>query len=169
MEITTVNQIIAAGAGLTGALVGASISGFVNYRLEHSKRNYESKALLAGFVGEVTALRDIIIFRGYYTTLSDMLNWEVINKGGSAPFRVNLPKNYARFFDANLGKIGMLPHDKLKKLMQFHQIIFAIAQDFNTDSELYQLGFHKEAIEQTVSGLGAALQLADEIAKWEVK
>lgn len=38
MEITTVNQLIAASSGLLGVLIGAAVSGLVNYRIEHSKR-----------------------------------------------------------------------------------------------------------------------------------
>lgn len=49
MEITTVNQIIAASSGLIGAIIGASVSSLVNYRIEHSKRDYEAKSFASGF------------------------------------------------------------------------------------------------------------------------
>jgi hypothetical protein len=168
MELTTINQLIAAGSGLAGALVGATISGLANYRLEHSKRNYEAKALLAGFVSEIISLRDIIIFRGYMTGLSELLDLTIIKNGGVYQYKVNIPSNYARFYDANLGKIGLIPSIKLMKIMQFHQIIFAISQDFKPDSPLYQFGYDKRAIEETLAGLNSAMHLADEIADWKV-
>jgi len=168
MELTTINQLIAAGSGLAGALVGATISGLTNYRLEHSKRQYESKALLAGFVSEINSLREIIIFRGYIDGLSELLRLPIIQNGGVYQYKVNIPNNYARFYDANLGKIGLINSIKLMKIMQFHQIIFAISQDFKTDSPLYQFGFDRKAIEETLTGLNAAMLLAEEIAEWRV-
>lgn len=168
MEITTVNQLIAACSGLAGALIGAGISGFVNYRLEHSKRDFEAKTFLAGFVGEVKALRDVIIFRGYINTMEKALQMPEIQQGGRIEYKINLPEVFAPFYASNMSKVGLLAAQKASKLIQFHQLLLAIAQDFKPGSEVNEIGFSKEAMEETLQGMNAAMQLADEIVNWKV-
>ncbi|MEX3171642.1 hypothetical protein AB4M04_06060 [Serratia quinivorans] len=164
MEITTVNQLIAAGSGLFGAIIGAAVSGLVNYRIEHSKRDYEKKSYAAGFLGEIQALQMIIRERGYLDSFSSLLQSPEILKGESVGmYYVLIPDDYARFYNANMSKVGVLGPEKTSKIIQYHQLLQAIVQDFKPESYVSKNGFTKENIEENIQLLTAALYLGDEI------
>jgi hypothetical protein len=115
MELTTINQLILAGSGLIGAVIGASVSGLVNYRIEHSKRDYEKASFAAGFLGEVESLQMIIKERDYIASLTSFLNSPEIQSGGSQVMLYALiPDDFAPFYKANMGKVGVLDPVKTK-------------------------------------------------------
>ncbi|EPD3668486.1 hypothetical protein ACR9T1_000033 [Serratia marcescens] len=164
MEITTVNQLIAASSGLLGVLIGAGVSGLVNYRIEHSKRDYEKKSYTAGFIAEIEALQMIIRKRRYLEAFSSLLESPEIQRGEFVgTYYVLIPDDYARFYNANMNKVGVLGPEKTKKIIQYHQLLQAIVQDFKPDSYVSQFGFTKEAIEENLHLLNSALSLGDEI------
>ncbi|MDA5473271.1 hypothetical protein [Yersinia kristensenii] len=164
MEITTVNQIIAASSGLIGAIIGASVSSLVNYRIEHSKRDYEAKSFASGFLGEVTSLQMIIRERGYLEAFEEYFQSESIQNGTKRIYyRILIPEDYARFYNSNMNKVGVMGPIKTGKLIRYHQILQAIVQDFKPESYLYINGFDKEALEQGIKLFTMALQLGDEL------
>ncbi|MGP2761019.1 hypothetical protein ACTVPB_04185 [Serratia marcescens] len=164
MEITTVNQLIAAGSGLLGVLVGACVSGLVNYRIEHSKRDYEKKSYTAGFLAEIEALQMIIRERGYLEAFSSLLESPEIQRGGYVGnFHVLIPDDYARFYNANMSKVGLLGPEKTNKIIKYHQYLQAIVQDFKPESYVSKHGFAKDTIEENIHLLTTALSLGDEI------
>ncbi|CAI0848973.1 Uncharacterised protein [Serratia entomophila] len=164
MEITTINQLIAAGSGLLGAIIGAAVSGLVNYRIEHSKRDYEKKSYAAGFLSEIEALQMIIRERGYLESFSSFLELPEIQRGESVGmYYVLIPDDYARFYNANMSKVGVLGPEKTKKIIQYHQLLQAIIQDFKPESYVSKHGFTKGTIEENIHLLTSALSLGDEI------
>jgi hypothetical protein len=164
MELTTINQLILAGSGLIGAVIGASVSGLVNYRIEHSKRDYEKASFAAGFLGEVESLQMIMKERNYLASFSSLLKSPEIQSGGSVGmFYVMIPDDYARFYNANMGKVGVLGPVKTRQLIQYHQMLQAIVQDFKPESYVGKYGFTKDAIEEDIRLFTLALALGDEI------
>lgn len=168
MEITTVNQLIAAGAGLCGVLVGGAITATVNYRVENAKRRHEKESFEAGFIAEVDALLMIIEKRRYLDFFTEFLKMpEIVSGGSHAMLYALIPDNYAPFYQNNMSKVGLLGPDKSSKLIQFHQILTAIIQDFKPDSYVGKHGFEKGALEENLHLLEMAISLGNELTTRE--
>lgn len=164
MEITTVNQIIAAGAVVCGVVVGGTLTGVVNYLIENSKRKYEKESYEAGFIAEVEALLMIIEKRRYVDFFKEHLKLPEIKSGGSFVLLYALiPDNYAPFYQNNMSKIGLLGPEYSSKLIQFHQILTAVIQDFKPDSYVGKNGFEKVALEENLNLLETAIVLGKAI------
>lgn len=164
MEITTVNQIIAAGAGLCGVLVGGTVTGVVNYLVENSKRCYEKESFEAGFIAEVDSLLMIIEKRKYLDIFKEYLKMpEIVSEDSRVMLYALIPDNYAPFYQNNMPKVGLLGPDKASKLIQFHQILSAITEDFQPDSYVGKNGFGKEALEENLHLLQMAIDLGKEL------
>lgn len=164
MEITTVNQIIAAVAVLSGVLIGGAVTGIVNSRIENSKRKYEKESYEAGFIAEVDALLMIIEKRGYLDLFKYHLQQPDILSGGSVIILYALiPDNYAPFYQNNMSKVGLIGPKKASNLIQFHQILTAIIQDFKPESYVGKFGFEKSGLEQNLHLLETAISLGKDL------
>lgn len=163
MEITTINQIITATSGLLGVVIGATISGIVNYRIEHNKRDYEAKSFAAGFIAEVESLQMIIKERGYLESFEEDLINDTVLSGSLVFYRIHIPENFARFYDSNMNKVWAMGPDKTKYLIQYHQVIQAVIQDYKPESYFYTNGFNKEAIAEAAELFRMAKQLGEKI------
>ncbi|MEI9825515.1 hypothetical protein V5027_00210 [Enterobacter bugandensis] len=165
MEISTVNQLIAAGSGLIGAFIGAGISGFINHRISNDAHKREIESFKAGFVAEVQALQLIITERDYLKAFQDFAQHPDILAGAKVTYDVLIPDNYARFYNANLNKVGLLGQELSSKLIQYHQLLQAIVQDLQPDSAPMKSGFDKETLDETIRIFSKALRIGDEILK----
>ncbi|AUM03249.1 hypothetical protein [Enterobacter sp. Crenshaw] len=165
MEISTVNQLIAAGAGLIGAFIGAGISGWINHRISNDNHKRELKSYQAGFVAEVQALQSIIAERGYLKSFQDFAQHPDILAGGKVTYEILIPDNYARFYNANLNKVGLIGPELSSKLIQYHQLLQAIVQDLQPDAAPMKYGFDKDVLDETIRIFSKALRIGDEILK----
>ncbi|HCM9139928.1 TPA: hypothetical protein ACY3IC_002197 [Enterobacter cloacae] len=163
MEISTVNQLIAAGSGLIGAFIGAGISGLVNHMISKDNHNRELKSYKAGFVSEVQALQTIIAERGYLKAFQDFAQHPDILAGGKVKYEILIPDNYARFYNANLNKVGLLGSKLSSKLIQYHQLLQSIVQDLQPDAAPMKYGFDKDILDETIRIFSKALKIGDEI------
>lgn len=163
MEITTVNQIIAACSGLGGALIGAGITGWVNRSISETNFTNEVNSFKAGFVAEVESLQNVIRARNYLKNFEEYAEHPEILKGGTATFSILIPDNYARFYNANLNKVGLMGPELAKQLIQYHQLLQALVQDFKPDSHVSIYGYNKESIDECIRIMKYALSLGDQI------
>ena len=167
MEITTINQLVAAGSGLIGACVGACISGWVNYHISRSNHDIEKLSFAAGFVAEVESLQTVMRERGYLESFTSCLDHPDILAGGKVKYTILIPDNFARFYNANLNKVGLLGVERTKLLVQYHQILQSLSQDFKEESYLNMDGFDKEAIVECIRFFTLALSIGDQIVNHE--
>jgi hypothetical protein len=163
MEISTVNQLIAAGSGLIGAFIGAGISGWINHRISKENHNREIESFKAGFVSEVQSLQTIISERGYLKAFQDFSQHPQILKGEKVFFEILIPDNYARFYNANLNKVGLMGSNLSSKLIQYHQLLQAIVQDLQPEAAPMKNGFDKPMLDETIRIFSKALSIGDEI------
>lgn len=169
MEITTINQLITAGSGLIGACIGAGISGWVNYRISSNNHDIEKLSFAAGFIAEVEALQTIIKERGYLESFISFSNHPDILDGKTAKYIILIPDDFARFYNANLNKVGLLGVERTKLLVQYHQILQSLAQDFKDGSYVSVNGFNKEAIDECVRLFKRALSIGEQIINYKVR
>ncbi|WP_392440044.1 hypothetical protein AABD61_04110 [Edwardsiella piscicida] len=167
MEITTINQLIAAGSGLIGACIGACISGFVNYTINNNNHNIEKLSFAAGFVAEVESLQNVIKERKYLEHFTSLSTDPDVLAGGRIPCPILIPDNFARFYNANLDKVGLLEAEMAKLLVQYHQILQALAQDFKKDSHLSAHGFGIEDIKECIHFFTTALSIGDAFVNYK--
>ncbi|MBQ0205449.1 hypothetical protein [Citrobacter portucalensis] len=167
MEITTINQLIAAGSGLIGACIGASISGWVNYRISRGNHDIEKLSFAAGFVAEVESLQKVMRERKYLEAFTSMANHPEVLAGEKVYYTILIPDNFSRFYNANLNKVGLLGVERTKLLVQYHQILQALAQDFKEGSYVNTNGFDKEAIDECIRFFELALAIGDQIVNFE--
>jgi len=163
MDITTINQIIAASAGLTGALIGAGISGWVTHRISKDNHNIEKQSLAAGFIAEINALQTIISVRGYLEAFQNYANHPDIINGDSMKISIIIPDNYARFYNANVNKVGLLGPEKTPLVIRYHQFLQSISFDFRPGSYIQENGFNTESINETIRMLKEVKRLGDQI------
>lgn len=163
MEISTVNQLIAAGSGLMGALIGAAISGWINYRISKENHRREIHSFKAGFVSEVQSLQTIISERGYLKAFQEFSQHPQILNGEKVFYEILIPDNYARFYNANLNKVGLMGPKLSSKLIQYHQLLQAIVQDLQPEATPMKYGFDKEMLDETIRIFSKALNIGDEI------
>lgn len=163
MEISTVNQLIAAGSGLVGAFIGAGISGLVNHHISRNNHNIEKLSFAAGFIAEVEALQVVMRERKYLESFQEFASDPHIIDGGVVQYSLLIPDNFARFYTANLNKVGLLGVEKTKLLVQYHQLLQSVSQDFKEGSYLHKNGFNKEAIEETIFFFSKALSIGDQL------
>ncbi|HCU14682.1 MAG: hypothetical protein E6995_14885 [Enterobacteriaceae bacterium] len=169
MEITTINQLIAAGSGLIGACIGAGISSWVNYRISSNNHDIEKLSFAAGFIAEVEALQTIIKERRYLESFISCSNHPDILDGGEVQYKILIPDDFARFYNANLNKVGLLGVERTRLLVQYHQILQSIAQDFKDGSYVSINGFDKEAIDECIRLFRLALSIGEQIINYEVR
>lgn len=169
MEITTINQLIAAGSGLIGACIGAGISGWVNYRISSNNHDIEKLSFAAGFIAEVEALQTVMKERGYLESFISFTNQPDIIDGGKVKYNILIPDDFARFYNANLNKVGLLGVDRTKLLVQYHQILQSLAQDFKEGSYVSINGFDKEAIDECIRLMKLALSIGEQIINYEAR
>lgn len=167
MEITTINQLIAAGSGLIGACIGAGISGWINFRISRSNHDIEKLSFAAGFVAEVESLQKVMRERGYLESFTALTNDPEVLAGAKVHYTILIPDNFSRFYNANLNKVGLLGVEKTKLLVQYHQILQALAQDFKEGSYVNTNGFDKEAIDECIRFFTLALSIGDLIVNHE--
>ncbi|HDS6502755.1 TPA: hypothetical protein QH250_001501 [Enterobacter asburiae] len=165
MEISTINQLIAAGSGLVGAFIGAAISGWVNHRISKENHNREVESFKAGFVSEVQSLQTIIAERDYLNAFQKFSEHPDILAGEKVHYEILIPDNYARFYNANLNKIGLMGPKLSSKLIQYHQLLQAIVQDLQPESAPMKHGFDKDMLDETIRIFSMALATGDEILK----
>jgi|GEM_PF-1179122 len=161
MEITTINQLIAAGSGLIGACIGAGISGWINFRISRSNHDIEKLSYAAGFISEVESIQTVMRERKYLEALQAYVTDPVFIDSGVIHYSILIPDNFARFYTANLNKVGLLGAEKTKLLVQYHQLLQSVSQDFNEKSFLQINGFNKEAMEETIYIFSKILTLGD--------
>lgn len=165
MEISTVNQLIAAGSGLIGAFIGAGISGWVNHRISQDNHNREIESFKAGFVSEVQALQTIIAERGYLEAFQEFAQHPQILEGEKVFYEILIPDNYARFYNANLNKVGLVGPNLSSKLIQYHQLLQAIVQDLQPEAAPMKYGFDKTMLDETIRIFSKALNIGNEIIR----
>ena len=167
MEITTINQLIAAGSGLIGACIGAGISGWINFRISRSNHDIEKLSFAAGFIAEVESLQKVMRERGYLESFTSLANDPGILAGAKVHYTILIPDNFSRFYNANLNKVGLLGVDRTKLLVQYHQVLQALAQDFKEGSYVNINGFDKESIDECIHFFSLALSIGDQIVNYE--
>ncbi|MFV5906257.1 hypothetical protein [Klebsiella oxytoca] len=167
MEITTINQLIAAGSGLIGACIGAGISGWINYKISRSNHDLEKLSFAAGFIAEVESLQKVMRERGYLESFTSFANHPDVMAGAKVLYEILIPDNFSRFYNANLNKVGLLGVERTKLLIQYHQILQALAQDFKKGSYVNINGFDKEAIDESVRFFTLALSIGDQLVNYE--
>lgn len=163
MEISTVNQIIAACSGLGGALIGAGFTGWINRSISKTNHENEVRSFKAGFVAEVEAIQSVIKERGYLHQFEELAANPVIIDGGIGTYIVRIPEDYARFYNANLNKVGLVGPNLAKRLIKYHQLLQALAQDFHPESYFSQYGYDKDGINESIRIMKLALSTGDEI------
>ncbi|MBL5963969.1 hypothetical protein I7V30_01620 [Lelliottia amnigena] len=161
MEISTVNQLIAAGSGLIGAFIGAGISGLINHRISRNNHDIEKLSYAAGFIAEVESLQTVMRERKYLEALQAYGSDPEFIDSGIIHYSLLIPDNFARFYNANLNKVGLLGVEKTKLLVKYHQLLQSVSQDFKEGSFLQINGFNKEAMEETIYFFSKILTLGD--------
>ena len=87
--------------------------------------------------------------------------------GAKVQYEILIPDNFSRFYNANLNKVGLLGVERTKLLIQYHQILQALAQDFKKGSYVNINGFDKEAIDESVRFFTLALSIGDQLVNYE--
>jgi len=163
MDVITLSQFFTASSALIGACIGGCASGFVAYRVNEKNHNIEEKSYSAGFIAEVESLQMIIRKRGYLESLQESSSYLSATPGEKISYSILIPDNFSRFYNANLNKVGLLGEKKAKKLVQYHQILQSIVQDFKQDAFFATHGFEKDAIDESIFLFSTALQIGDEL------
>ncbi len=153
--------IFPAVTALAGSLIGAGITALSGIYMEKIKYNRNIKIYTAGFIAEVESLVDIIKCRGYLTLLENVLH--TLPKDQVIDLKLLIPDNYARFYDANIAKVGFLKPTTAKNLVIFHQYLQSVVQDFKSESFLSAEGFNYDSLKEMYELLNKAILLADEI------
>ncbi len=153
--------IFPAVTALVGSFVGAGITALSGICMEKIKHNRNIKIYTAGFIAEVESLVEIIKCRGYITLLEDVLN--TLPKDQSIDFKVLIPENYARFYDANIANVGFLKPTTAKNLVVFHQYLQSVVQDFKSESIFSTQGYDYDSLKEMFELLNKVILLADEI------
>lgn len=124
------NQWIPVLAAIGGAFVGGLAPLITSLCTERSKRKHERIAAGNALAAEVSALMSIIKARNYIERLSEIA--EAMQEQPSVKRRViiQVPSHYSRVYQSYVSRLGSLHPKFAANLIQFHQLIDAIVQDF---------------------------------------
>ncbi|HBK4653511.1 TPA: hypothetical protein ACTY2N_000001, partial [Klebsiella michiganensis] len=118
-------------------------------------------------IAEVESLQKVMRERGYLESFTSFANHPDVMAGAKVQYEILIPDNFSRFYNANLNKVGLLGVERTKLLIQYHQILQALAQDFKKGSYVNINGFDKEAIDESVRFFTLALSIGDQLVNYE--
>lgn len=154
--------IFPAITALFGSVIGASSTLLGGYLLEKYKHKKEAETYAAGFIAEVDALLTIIKRRNYVLFLSEIVNNPLADKNYD-DIAINIPDDYAKFYNSNTSKIGLLSASKARKLVIFHQLLQSVIQDLKPDSPLKEYGYDEKSLTEMYHILQAAVDIGSEL------
>ena len=115
---------------LLGPLLGVIASFIPNWLLEQHKKSEESKDNAKALIAEVAALISVARARKYLPDVKSVVaHLRVQPEGSIFKYEVMVPENYARVYRALLPKVGLLPSSLAVELIEFHQLVEAVATD----------------------------------------
>ncbi len=150
-----------AGGFLTfiGGLIGT-------YLTQRSQKKSERESLMSAFYGEITALLSIIKRRGYFQGIVDDLNY--IEKTGEVRLSYfSFTQDFAKVYEENIGKIGLLPAPLPEKIVKFYTFLSAALEDFkgvaNSEFDKLTVPEVKELLKELIEISSSTLRLGEEL------
>src|SRR5690606_20423459 len=125
----TSQGVIQLGAVLLGSVL-AIIGGILTtaYREEQAQRR-ESRNLALAFKGEITALLELNLERGYIQRVDQVIQQiEQTGKPFYMPLRIRF--QYDRVYAANVGRIGILKSSLPEQIPLFYTRLTSLLEDF---------------------------------------
>ncbi|QCR35833.1 hypothetical protein [Nissabacter sp. SGAir0207] len=167
MEEGLLSQLITAGAGILGVILGGAVTYLSSSRIEQARSAREKKAYQAGFLAEVQALVTIIRERGYLEELGQQAERRGLAADAlNVKLEMVVPDNYARFYEANLTKVGDIDPALATRLVTFHQLLQAVITDFKPDAYNAERRFSPQALEENYRILKKAMLIGDELVSY---
>jgi hypothetical protein len=152
---------------LLGVLLGY---GFESLR-RAGERKREKNSLRAALIAEAITVRELIKKAKYAQIVKAMaLECEKANPGAKVGgLMIHLTENYLTVFEANAGKLGILPADEVKAFVRFHLLTKTLIDSFKpgapwTSSE-HDAANMKEALQYALAGFEELEQVGKDIER----
>ncbi|MGN6581027.1 MAG: hypothetical protein ACTHJ1_13740 [Bordetella sp.] len=158
------SQWITASIGIAGAAVGSIATFFPNWLLELCKKKSERTNISNALIAEVNALLKIVSYRRYIEEME-----QVVARLNAAPpgtrfkYVVKVQEHYARIYQANIERLGILDTDLAVKIIEFHQMIDAVVQDIRPGGVIADQGGDAEGFRQMLEIAQKAKNIGEEI------
>ena len=152
------------GTTLIAVLAGAIVSFIASILFQAWLHRRERKSLQGAFVGEISALLDIIQRRNYIDGLKKIIE-DVEQTGQPMSFHLSVSHEYFGVYKNNTSRLGILKHPLPQKIATFYTQCFSILEQVKDSTVLPTAQASLIALEELLSLFKSTTELGAAILK----